>query len=250
LLAVLFLSARGSASSPSADEILQHVLASDPWGLAGADVRASAILTDKRGTRRTLSFTAASKRYAPPLSMSIVRFSAPPDLAGTGFLQIQKADGDDDRFLYLPALKRSRRISGNLRANAFMGTDFSFADLDRRDLRDSQATLRGLEKVAERDCYVIDVLPRREDSQYARLELWVRTDYYLTVRMRMYDRAGVHVKTFEAQQLKRVSGSWFVSQSLMTNHKTGHSTLLQLNDIAVSTRLPDEDFSVRALERP
>ena len=113
VLAVLFAplvagAARSETPASSAAEIVANVLESDPWGLNGAEVTASAILTDKRGSKRTLSFVAASKRHDPPLSKSLVRFSAPPDLAGAGFLQIQRRDADDDRFLFLPALKRAR----------------------------------------------------------------------------------------------------------------------------------------------
>ena len=243
-------SAHSDAPPPSPTEILGKVLASDPWGLTGAEVTASAVVTDKRGTKRALSFTAASKQHEPPLAKSIVRFSAPPDLAGAGFLQIQQKSGDDDRFLFLPALKRSRRISGNLRSSAFMGTDFSFADLDRRDLRDSESKQIGTEKIGSSTCYVVDVIPRRDDSQYSHVELWVRSDNFLTLRMKMYDKANVHVKTFEAQEIRRVKGSWFVSKSLMTDHKNSHSTLLVLQKIVVGAVIPDEEFTVRALERP
>lgn len=237
-------------STPAASEIIRSVLASDPWGLTGAQVKARVTLTDKRGSQRSLEFVAASKRHDPPLSMSIVRFSAPPDLAGAGFLQIQNRSGDDDRYLFLPALRRARRISGNLRANAFMGTDFTFADLDRRDLRDGKARVVRSEKVGSSPCYVLDILPQRDDSQYSHLELWVRKDNFLTLRMEMYDRSSVHIKSFEAREVKRVSGSWFVSKSLMTDHKTHHSTLLVLENIEADAQLPDSEFSVRALERP
>jgi len=243
--------AHSEPATPSPAELVQRVLASDPWGLTGAaEVKANVILTDKRGSKRGLSFVAASKRYDPPLSKSIVKFSAPPDLAGAGFLQIQKKDGEDDRYLFLPALKRSRRISGNLRSSAFMGTDFTFADLDRRDLRDGDATVQGSENIGTRPCYILNVVPRREDTQYSRVELWVRKDNFLTLRMRMYDKANTHIKTFEAQEIRKVSGSWFVSRSLMTDHKNQHTTLLILQDIVVNAQIPDEEFSVRALERP
>jgi len=242
--------AHSQAPAPSAAEIVGRVLASDPWGLTGGVVKASAILTDKRGTKRALSFVATSKVYESPLTKSVVRFSAPPDLAGAGFLQIQKRDGDDDRYLFLPALKRSRRISGNLRSSSFMGTDFSFADLDRRDLRDSQSRRIGTEKIGSSQCYVLDVTPRRTDSQYSHLELWVRADNFLTLQAKMYDAANVHVKTFEAQEIRRVSGTWFVSKSLMTDHKHDHTTLLVLQNIVTNTQIPDEEFSVRALEKP
>lgn len=249
-LGCALLLAPASVQAQTAEQIVRRVLESDPLGLNGAEIRAVAILTDKRGATRKLSFVAASKVYEPPLAKSIVRFSSPPDLAGAGFLQVQQRDGDDDRHLYLPALKRSRRISGNLRSGAFMGTDFSFADLDRRDLRDSTATLLGTEKVGSSTCYVLDVVPRRSDAQYSHLELWVRKDNFLTLRTKMYDRANVHTKTFEAHAVRRVSGSWFISKSLMTNHKTNHKTQLELQSIVVDADIPDEEFTVRALERP
>jgi outer membrane lipoprotein-sorting protein len=252
ILALLLVPIPGHAEprAPSPDQIVLGVLESDPWGMTKGEIKASAILTDKRGSKRELAFVAASKRHDPPLSKSIVRFSAPPDLAGAGFLQIQHRDGEDDRYLFLPALKRARRISGNLRGSAFMGTDFSFADLDRRDLRDSQARLIGSEKIGSATCYIVNVIPRRTDSQYSHMELWVRTDNFLILRNKMYDKANVLMKTFEAREVRRVSGNWFISKSVMTDHKHDHSTLLILQSIIVNTELPDEEFSVRALEKP
>ena len=252
LLAVCCVTFPLRAADPplSPDAIVQKVLDSDPWGFTGGEVKASVVLTDKRGATRKLSFVAASKLHDPPLSKSIVRFSSPPDLAGAGFLQIQRRNGDDDRFLFLPALKRSRRISGNLRGSSFMGTDFSFADVDRRDLRDSQSKQLGMAKIGSHPCYVVDIIPRRGDSQYSHLEMWVRTDNFLPLRSRMYDKADVLIKTFEAQEVKRVSGQWFLSKSLMTDHKHDHTTLLVLESIIVNANIPDEEFSVRALEKP
>lgn len=247
----LALPARSQTPGLSANEIVKNVLDSDPWGLTGAEIRAHAILTDKRGATRELSFTAISRRYQGQLSKSVVRFSAPPDLAGAGFLQVQNRDGDDDRYLFLPALGGgSRRISGSVRSSAFMGTDFSFADLDRRDLRDSQARSLGVEKIGSSTCYVVDVVPRRSDTQYSHTEMWVRTDNFLPLRMRMYDLSRVLIKTFEAQEIRRIRGSWFVSKSLMTDLKNKHTTQLVLQSITVNTHIPDEEFSVRALERP
>src|SRR5882672_12578109 len=113
ILASLFLArtAYGDAAAPSPESILGHVLDSDPFGLSGASIVAHATLTDRSGAKSELAFTSRSKRLGPGLAESVVRFSAPPELAGAGFLQIQKKDGDDDRFLFLPDLKRSRRIS-------------------------------------------------------------------------------------------------------------------------------------------
>ena len=91
-------------ATPSASEIVRRMLDSDPWGLGDADVTARAIVRDESGRTRQLVFRARSLRYDPPLTKSLVRFTAPPDLAGVGFLLIQKKDGDDDRWLLLLAL--------------------------------------------------------------------------------------------------------------------------------------------------
>lgn len=252
LAALLATSAASAETAPAlnADQIVARVLESDPWGLNGAEIKALVTLTDKRGSVRKLSFVAASRMHDPPLTKSIVRFLSPPDLNGAGFLQIQHQDREDDRYLFLPALKRSRRISGNLRANAFMGTDFSFADLDRRDIRDSQATLLPGEKIGSLACYVLDLFPQRSDAQYSQIQLWVRKDNFLMLRTKMYDKARVHLKTFEAREIRRVSRRWYISKSLMTNHRNNHSTLLELQSIVTNAQVPDEEFSVRALERP
>jgi hypothetical protein len=249
VLASAVLASASAHAEPSASDIIQKVLEVDPWGLAGAEVTAHSTLTDKRGAVSNMTFVARSRRHDPPFSKSLVRFSAPPDLSGAGFLQVQNRKGDDDRYLFLPELKRSRRISGNLRKNAFMGTDFSFADLDRRDLREGVASKLGDEEIGKFACAHLQVVPSRDDSPYSRVELWVRKDNFLPLKMQMYDAAAVLFKTFTAQQVQRVSGQWFITRSKMINHVEGHSTDLLLDNITVTDKLSDDEFTVRALEK-
>src|SRR5262249_9142360 len=192
--------------------------------------------------------TARSLMYATPLSKSLVRFSAPADLAGAGFLQVQKNDKDDERFLFMPDLKKSRRISGNIRTSSVMGTDFSFADLDRRDLRDSTATAKPDETYEKVSCYRVDVAPKG-GSQYSRIELWVRKDNFLPLQMQMFDKAGVHIKTLTAKETRRVSGHWFISKSTMTNLQENHVTELTLDKIVPQSDIPDSEFPVQTLEK-
>jgi outer membrane lipoprotein-sorting protein len=251
-LFVLALSASmpARAADLSPGEVIEKAMSSDPWGLSGADISAHATLTDKRGSTSDLAFTARSKRYDALLSKSIVRFSAPADVAGAGFLQIQKKDGDDDRFLFLPELKRSRRISGNLTTTAFMGTDFSFADLDRRDFRESTARSLGAdENIGRFPCYHIDVTSRRSGSEYSHIEVWIRKDNFLPLKMLMFDKANVLLKTFTVQEVRRVQNQWFITKSQMVNQAQSHTTDLVIDQIVVKSDIPDEEFTVRALEK-
>jgi hypothetical protein len=237
------------AAPPTVTEIIGRLIDADPWGFGGAIVSAHVKLIDKGGSERELSFSARSRRYDAPFSKSVVRFTAPADLAGAGFLQVQKRTGDDERYLFLPELKRSRRISGNLRGNSFMGTDFSFADLDRRDLRDSTAKRLPDETIGTFPCFRIDAVPTRSDSPYSRLELWIRMDNALPLKMKMYDSSNALFKTFTAQEVRRVSGHWYVTKSKMVDHQHGHETQLFIDSIVFSDNVPEDEFTVRNLEK-
>lgn len=230
-------------------EVIDRALGHDPWGMSGAQVRARAVLTDKLGKKEEISFAAESLRVEAGLAKSLVRFTAPPELRGAGFLQVQRKDADDDRFLYLPDIGRARRISGNVRASAFMGTDFSYADLDRRDLREGAAAFMKEETVDGKPCYGVAVTPSRKDSDYSRIELLIARDTFLPLRMKMFDRAGVLLKQFHAEQTRKVDGQWFITRSTMVNEVHGHRTLLILDEVAVRSGFPDGLFSVKSLER-
>lgn len=234
---------------PTPAEIMRQVLNTDAWGLGDAEVSARAVIKDGRGAARELRFTGRSRRYAPPLTKSLIRFQAPADVSGVGFLQIQKSDADDDRHLFLPELGKSRRVAGNTRSSAFMGTDFNYADLDRRDLREGKAVLKGQEPLGKFPCYHMEIAPSRPDSPYARVELWVRTDNFVPLKTLMYSKSNVLLKTLVTQEIKRVEGRWFLTRSLMTNHADGRTTELVIDNVQPKTDIPEDEFTVRTLEK-
>src|SRR5688572_29436282 len=100
---------------PTAAAIINKVIEADTWALGGTEVKARAVVTEKSGKTRELAFDAKSRQHAPPLGKSVISFSAPADVAGMKFLQIQNPKSDDERFLYTPELKRSRRIAATNR---------------------------------------------------------------------------------------------------------------------------------------
>lgn len=238
-----------ASASLDAAQIVAKVVESDPWGLGGAEVSAKAIVTEKAGARRVLVFGAKSRRHAPPLGKSVITFQAPADVAGMKFLQIQNANADDERYLYTPELKRSRRIAGSNRSDSFMGTDFSYADLDGRDLRQSASVLLADETLGKFDCYRVAATPKNGDSVYSKIELWVRKDNFVPLKWVMFDKKSQPVKTLLSKEIQRHGGHWFITGSKMTDHASGRSTELTLEKVDRREDIPLDDFSVRAIEK-
>jgi hypothetical protein len=236
-------------AAPSAAEIVEKMLESDPWGLSGAAVEASATIKDQGGSTRVVRFSARSRRTEGTLSKSIVRVTAPADLAGVGLLQVQKKGSDDDRHLFLPDLKRARRIAGGSRSGAFVGTDFSYGDIDRKEIRNAKATLVGSEKLGQYEVYHLTLESGDKDALYPKSEMWVRKDNFVPLKYLMYARSGSLVKTLLTKEVKRISGRWFITRSLMTSENEHRSTELVLEKVDPLVTIGDEELTVQALER-
>jgi hypothetical protein len=238
-----------SAAGENASQIVEHMLDADPWGLSGAVVSAKATIKDDAGTTREIVFHTESRRYDGALTKSLVRVTAPADLAGVGLLQVQKRAGDDDRFLFLPELARARRIAGGARHGAFVGTDFSYADIDRHDLRNANAKLLGQEKLGPYDTWHLDLTPTASDAEYARVEMWVRIDGYVPLKTVMYAKSGAVQKLLTTKEVKRLSGRWFITSSRMENKADHRTTDLVLDQVTPSDTVADNEFTVRNLEK-
>jgi len=236
----------------SAQEIVNKVAETDPWGMGGAEVNAKAIVTEKGGKTRNLTFDGKSRRNGK-VGNSLITFSAPADVAGMKFLQVQKdskdKDADDDRWLYTPDLKRSRRVAGSSRTDSFMGTDFSYADLDGRDVRNSDSVLKADENVGKFECYHVIATPKNSDAVYSKVEMWVRKDNFVPLKQIMFNKGGTAVKTLLSREIQKHGGRWFITASRMTDMSTGRQTELSMDKIDRREDIPMDNFSVRALEK-
>lgn len=249
LASVLLLAPRGAAAGePNAQQIVEKLLDNDAWGSSGAVVKARIVVKTASGAPREMAFASKSRKAGPRLTKSLLRFTAPADLAGQAFLQVEKADGDDDRFLWIPELKKAKRIAGASRKGSFSGTDFSYADMDRRDLRDGSAKLLGTEKVGKFDCFHLEVTPKG-DSPYAKIEVWARTSDYIPMKTVAFGTNGQPLKTIESKESKKVEGKLFITRSLVTNHVENRTTELTLDEIKPTDAIGDDEFTSRALEK-
>jgi outer membrane lipoprotein-sorting protein len=189
-------------------------------------------------------------------SKVLVKFAAPADIKGTSFLQVERSEGEDDLWIYLPALKKSRRLVASNKKDSFVGSDFSYGDilLPRVELY-RHALLRS-EAIEGYDCFVIESAPANElvkrNSGYSRKITWVRKDSFLESKVEYFDLSGRLLKT------QRITGHeliepdtqrWLARGREMTNHQNGHSTVFRFDNVEIGAALPDELFTTRFLER-
>ena len=193
LLVVAAIFAGGSAiagndASLSADAIVEKMLEQDPLGYGGAEARLTMVLVNDRNQENRRKVVMMSRKDGD-LRRIFVRFQSPADVAGTSFLGIDD-NGNRTQFLFLPAMAKSRRISGKQRNASFVGTDYSYADLDNRDIDDSTKKRLADEKVGSQDCFVVEVAPSSKESAYAKVTLWIAKSSWLPARIRFFDAAG------------------------------------------------------------
>jgi hypothetical protein len=176
---------------------------------------------------------------------SVLRFTAPANVAGTAFLMIQHQGSPDEQYIYLSRMKTTRRIAGTGDREAFMGSDFSYADLERKDLRDATYARQNDESIGADACFVLIATPK--DGLYTKVVAWVRQKDYVPLRVQMFGKDGQLEKTSFTKRIKDMDGKPLVVETLTVNAKTQHETTLVLDDIKSRGDLDDALFTPAAL---
>jgi len=186
---------------------------------------------------------------------TLMIFDNPRDVKGTSMLTWSHKVGDDDQWLYLPALKRVKRISSSNKSGSFMGSEFSFEDLSSREVE--KYTYRHLrdepcpgDEFKGQDCYVSESFPTDKGSGYTKLVAWTEKEEYRSVKVDFYDRKESHLKTLTFTGYEKYSGKfWRPANLAIVNHQSGKSTTLRFKDYKFGTGLKSADFSQNALKR-
>ncbi len=230
------------------EQIAQRTLRGDAFGWDGAKTRLRMTLTERDGSARTRVMEILGRRSSG-LLQTVVRFLSPQDVAGTAFLMLEQRGQRSEQHIYLPGLRRTRRIVGRETEGSFMGSDFTYADMQGVDPQHATHTRMPDEKVGPTACYVVESMIKPDArSAYAKTQSWVRTTDYLPLRTRFYDRAGKLLKTLYTRRVGELSGKPIVMEARMENQQTGHQTDLVVEAIERSDGLPDATFTPSALE--
>jgi hypothetical protein len=185
----------------------------------------------------------------------VVIFDSPPDVKGTALLTYAHREGADDQWLYLPALKRVKRIGSSNKSGPFMGSEFSYEDLASQEIekynhkwvRDESCPGEEFESLT---CFVIERYPVDANSGYSRQTVWIDRNEYRTVKVEYYDRKGSLLKTLTLGAYKRYAGRyWRSGEMRMINHQTGKSTQLLWSGYTFRGGLTESDFTPEALTR-
>jgi hypothetical protein len=181
------------------------------------------------------------------LEKILVRFTAPRDVENTGLLVWEAKDGNDDQWLYLPALKKPKRVAPSGKKNRFMGTDFSFEDLQPEALGLHTYTLAGNETIDGQECFVVEAVPtgrRVEDSAYGKRRLWIRKDSYATIKREYFDKQEVLEKVEILRKFTTIKGTVTRPGEIeMQDVRNGTKTLVVIEKRAVDRGLKEDFFT-------
>jgi hypothetical protein len=215
------------------------------------------ILIDKNGNRREREIR-AMRRDVGEDTYTIMFFMSPADVKDTGFLTYDYDDDtkDDDQWLYLPALKKTKRIASTDKSGSFMGSDFSYADMTDRKLDYYDYKLMKETDVDGVPVWQVEAIPNTEkeidETGYTKSISFVRKDNYVVIRAVNWVKKGKRLKYFEVAKLEKIDGIWTPTEMHMTTKKgknTIHKTILLAHDVRYNQKLDDDLFSVRRLEK-
>jgi hypothetical protein len=256
LAAALVLAAPiAAAESLTAREIVQRARDRDEGHPSIIDVEMT--LIDKSGNTRRREIRAFGIDRGED-ELQLLFFLSPPDLEDTAFLtyDYDEPGKDDDQWLYLPALKKSKRIASSDKSGSFMGSDFSYADLAWRDLDQYDYTLMKETEVDGVPVWQIESVPRTKkeikETGTTRSILFVRKDNFVVIRSVGWLKRGGRLKYMEIKTLEQIDGIWIGTEIHMTTKKgdeTLHKTILHNSNIRFHQDLDEDFFTVRQMEK-
>ena len=181
---------------------------------------------------------------------TLIVFDEPRDVKGTAFLSYTHSKVPDEQWLYLPALKRVKRISSNNKSGPFMGSEFSYEDINSQEIDKYTYKYLRDEKVEGRDNFVNENNPTYKYSGYTRMQVWIDKEYYQPTQIEFYDRKNQLLKTLYYKGYKQYAGRyWRPDVMEMVNHQNGKSTRLEWSNYRFGTGLTARDFDRNALKR-
>lgn len=247
---VLVIVSPGHARAQSAEEIVDQSLKT--FYSAGNDMRARLTmrLVNSRGKSRTREITMLRLNTSESNDQRYyIYFHSPTDIKGTAFLVWKYPLQEDDRWIFIPAVRLVKRIAADDKRSSFVGSDFTYEDISGRDVSDETHTLLRSETIGDRPVHVIKSEPKVVYDYASRLS-WIDEERLLPLREEYVDVRGQTIRVFTAEKVEQVEGHWTVMLRTMENTQTGHQTEVVFSEVEYDQQLKPAFFEERYLQNP
>jgi hypothetical protein len=206
-------------------------------------------LTNKQGKQRVRKISQFTKDLGD-IEKSIMFFQSPADVKNTSFMNWSyDSDKSDDQWIYLSALKKTKRISSDSKSDYFMGSDFTYDDLGDRKLEADTHNLLREETVEGKDCYVVESVSKDEEYMYSKTITWIIKDSFIGYQKEFYDEDEDLLKILSIKKYEEISGIFVITNSEMKNVQKDHKTSMVLSDVDINTGVSASKFSERMMMR-
>lgn len=225
--------------------------------LSGSEALSTMTIIDSKGRERVRKIASVTKLYDNgETEKRLIRFLSPADVKGTGLLTFDYEKKDDDMWLFMPALRKTRRIVSSEKAKNFMGSEFSYADMTPPTLEDFTYTLQGEEEVEGTLCWTIEVVPVDDDvadeNGFSRRIIFVAKEDFVIRRAIYYDLDGELHKELSVMEIKELdteNNRYRPMHMKMVNKQNDRQSILKVDDIQFNPEVKDDYFTTRYLER-
>ena len=206
-------------------------------------------LVNKSGNQRVRKIKQFTKDLGE-VEKSIMFFLSPADVKNTSFMSWSyDSDKNDDQWIYLPALKKTKRISSDSKSDYFMGSDFTYDDLGDRKLEDDTHKLLREETIDGKACYVVESVSKDEDYMYTKTITWIIKDNFIGLKKEFYDEDEDLLKILSIKKYEEISGLQIITNSEMKNVQKNHKTSMVLSNVQINTGIAVSKFTERMMMR-
>lgn len=213
-------------------------------------VTGNMILRDRQGQTSTRRMRILSLEGTDDGDKSVVVFNHPPDIDGTALLTHSHKKRDDDQWLFLPALRRVKRISSSNKSGSFVGSEFSYEDMSNIEIDKYKFRFLRDDKLEDQETFVVERIPLDENSGYTKQIAWIDKAHYRTLKVDFYDRKDSRLKTLTSTKFQLYLDKYWRALNLrMVNHQTGKSTDLLWEAYKFREGLTNRDFTRASLQR-
>lgn len=224
--------------------------------VVGSHTKVRLKLRNNRGQERERDLITTTKLQGNGVdNQRLVRFLAPADVKGTTILLVERTKADDDMWIYLPGLRKTRRLVASNKKDSFAGTDFSYGDVIGHAVEAWRHKIIGEDNSPGEDCYIVESVPAsdtiRDNTGYSKRRSWISKNRFTLLKLETWDAEGQLLKQAEFGDFRQVDVAhkkWIAMRSRARNVQTGHTTDIVFSDYHVDPAVSDALFTARSLE--